>query len=313
MIPTAAELTATAERIKDYIHRTPVLTCSALDDISGAQLFFKCENFQKMGAFKMRGALNCMLQLSNEERARGVVTHSSGNFAQAVALGAKMLGIKAWIVMPGNAPAVKKRAVLGCGAEVIDCEPTLAARESTAAEVEQREGATFLHAYDSYRVIAGQATAAMELLEDHPDLEVLFAPIGGGGLSAGTCLAGHYFGNGVKTYGGEPAGADDAYLSLQKGEIIPQTSPDTIADGLRTSLGKAGFSVLSQHLEEVITVSEEEIIEAMRLIWERMKIIVEPSSAVPFAALLKENERFIGQKAGIIISGGNVDLGQLPF
>ncbi len=300
-------------RIKPFIHRTPVLTSQLLNDMSGANVFFKCENFQKMGAFKMRGAANAILSLSEAERQKGVVTHSSGNFAQAVALAAKQLGVKAYIVMPDNAPQVKKNAVRAYGGEIIESESTPAAREAMAYKIQKETGATFLHPSNQDEVIYGNATAAMELLEDHPDLDVIMAPVGGGGLIAGTALAAYYFSENCKVIGGEPAKADDAYRSLNSGKIELNETVNTIADGLRTNLGDRNFLIIQKHVEKIIRVEEDEIINAMRLIWERMKIIIEPSCAVPFAALLKEKHQFKNKNIGIILSGGNVDVKNLPF
>ncbi|WP_205502138.1 pyridoxal-phosphate dependent enzyme [Rufibacter psychrotolerans] len=310
---TREDLTATHTRIAPYIHRTPVLTSRLLNQITGAQVFFKCENFQRMGAFKMRGAVNAVLQLSDAQKAKGVVTHSSGNFAQALALAAQSVGVKAYIVMPQNAPQVKKDAVRGYGGEIIECASTPIAREEVAAQVEQEKGAYFIHPSNDRAVILGQGTAALELLEDHPDLAYLFSPVGGGGLIAGTALAAHFFGQGCKVIGGEPFAADDAYRSLQSGVIESNLSTNTVADGLRTQLGDLNFPIIREHVAKIIRVEETEIIGAMRLVWERMKLVVEPSSAVALAALLREKEAYAGQKVGVILSGGNVDLGQLPF
>lgn len=305
---TKDALLQTHHRIRPYIHRTPVLTCQTLDRMSGASLFFKCENFQKMGAFKMRGAANAILCLSETARRQGVATHSSGNFAQALALSAKMLGVKAYIVMPSNSPAVKKAAVQEYGGEIIECEPTLQAREDTLQEVVRQTGATFLHPYNQEEVILGQGTAAMELLEDVESLDVMLAPVGGGGLIGGTALAAHFFSEKTKVIAAEPLGADDAWQSKKAGHIVPQTNPQTIADGLRTSLGDKTFPLIRDWVEKIIRVDEQEIVEAMRLLMERMKIVVEPSGAVPLAAVLKEKELFRDKRIGIILSGGNVDL-----
>jgi len=306
-------LLATSERIKEYVHRTPVLTSQTIDRFSGAEVFFKAENFQKMGAFKMRGAINAILNLSDKQRQRGVVTHSSGNFAQAVSLSAKLLGIKAAIVMPSSAPKVKQEAVAGYGGIITISEPTLEARQEAADKIIEETGATFLHPSNDLDVILGNSTAAQELLEVQPDLDILMTPIGGGGLIAGTALAAKHLGNNCITIGGEPMRVDDAYRSLQSGKIEGNTRIDTVADGLRTTLGDINFPIIQEHVKEIIRVEEEEIIAAMKMIWERMKIIIEPSCAVPFAAVLKEPEKFKGKKVGIIISGGNVDLGKLPF
>lgn len=301
------------KNIKPYIHNTPVMTSSLLNEISGSSIFFKCENFQKTGSFKIRGATNSILNLSKQQKSKGVVAHSSGNFAQALSFAAKEIGVKAYIVMPSNAPQVKKDAVLGYDGNIMNCEPTLQARESAAKKIEIETGATFLHPSNDMDVIIGQATASMELLEIQKDLDYIFTPVGGGGLIAGTALAAHHFGTHCKVIGGEPFEVDDAYRSLQSGKIESNTSTNTIADGLKTQLGDKNFPIIQQFVDRIIRVTEHEIISAMRLIWERMKIIIEPSCAVPFAALLKEKEKIKNKKIGIIISGGNVDLNKLPF
>jgi threonine dehydratase len=295
------------ERIKPYVHRTPVLTSEAIDEMAGCTIFFKCENFQKVGAFKARGATNAALQLTPEQRTKGIATHSSGNHAQAIARAAKILGIPSFIVMPSAAPEIKKKGVRGYGGQIFECENNLTSRETTLADVIAKTGATEIHPFNNYHVIAGQATAAKELIEDTPSLDFILAPVGGGGLLSGTLLSAKYFSPATKVIAGEPAGADDAYRSLQSGKIEPSQS-NTIADGLLTSLGDKTFPIIRDHVEKIITVTEDEIIAAMRLIWERMKIIVEPSGAVPLAAVLKEKESFKGKKIGIILSGGNVDL-----
>ena len=300
-------------RIKPFIHNTPVLTSRLLNDIAGTQVFFKCENFQKMGAFKMRGASNAILSLTQEERLKGVITHSSGNFAQAVALAANQLGVKSYIIMPKNAPQVKKDAVRAYGGEIIESESTPIAREEMADKIQQETGATFLHPSNQDEVIYGNATAAIELLQEYQNLDYIFAPVGGGGLIAGTALAAHYFGNNCKVIGGEPSQADDAFRSLQSGKIEFNNTVDTVADGLRTNLGDRNFPIIQKYVERIILVDEDDIIHAMRLIWERLKIIIEPSCAVPFAALLKEREQFKNKTIGIILSGGNVDVKNLPF
>ncbi len=301
------------DRIKPFIHNTPVLTSKSIDAMVSANLFFKCENFQKMGAFKMRGAANAIMQLSKEQRQHGVVTHSSGNFAQALSLAAQSLGVKAFIVMPKNAPLVKKNAVKEYGGRIIECEPTLVARENTTKQIEKEKGATFLHPSNDDHVILGQGTACKELLELHPDLDYVFAPVGGGGLIAGTAIAAKYFGKHCKVIGGEPFEVDDAYRSLQSGTIETNKTTNTIADGLKTQLGDRNFPIITQNVQRIIRVTEEEIVQAMRIVWERLKIICEPSSAVAFAAVLKEKEQFSGKKLGVILSGGNVDLNNLPF
>lgn len=307
------QLIQTHNRIQPHVHNTPVLTSHLINEIAGAALYFKCENFQRMGAFKMRGAVNAIMQLTDEQKQKGVVTHSSGNFAQALSLAAKSLGVTAYIVMPSNAPHVKKEAVIAYGGNVIECEPTLKAREQTAEKVQAEKGATFIHPSDDLHVILGQGTAAKELLEVHPDLEYLVTPVGGGGLVAGTILAAQFFGRTCKVIGGEPENMDDAYRSLLSGKIESNQGGDTIADGLKTQLGDVNFPIIKEGIQEIITVSEQEIRNAMKLIWERMKIVVEASSAVALAAILKKNELFKGKKVGVILSGGNVDVGNLPF
>ncbi|MFA0961745.1 pyridoxal-phosphate dependent enzyme [Roseivirga sp. BDSF3-8] len=301
------------QRIKPYVHRTPVLTNSTINAITGAEVFFKCENFQKIGAFKARGAVNAVLQLNEQEAKAGVATHSSGNHAQAIAYAATLRNIQAYIVMPENAPNVKRKAVEGYGAKVIPCTPTLQAREDTVKQVMNDTGATFIHPFNNDHVITGQATSAVELLEQTEGLDRIMTPVGGGGLLGGSALAVAYFGENCKVSGAEPKGADDAYRSLHAGKLIPMENPDTIADGLLTSLGDKTFSIIHTHVEEIVTVSDNEIIDAMRLIWERMKIIVEPSCAVPLAALIQQKEKHKGQRVGIILTGGNVDLDRLPF
>ncbi|MDE3742487.1 pyridoxal-phosphate dependent enzyme [Maribacter polysaccharolyticus] len=300
-------------RIVPFIHETPILTSRLLNEIAGADIFFKCENFQRMGAYKMRGATNAISQLTDAQREKGVVTHSSGNFAQALSLAAKSLGVKAYIVMPSSAPQVKKDAVKGYGGTIIECEPTLAARNAMAEEIRSKTGATFIHPSNDLNVIAGQGTACMELLNEQPDLDVVVVPVGGGGLIAGTALAAHYFGKGCSVIGAEPFEVDDAYRSLISGKIESNETTNTIADGLKTELGDKSFPLMQEYVDRIIRVTEEEIVAAMKLIWERMKIVIEPSSAVAFAAVLREKESFKGKKIGIIISGGNVDLKNLPF
>lgn len=299
--------------IKPYIHRTPVLTSQLLNTICEADIFFKCENFQKVGAFKMRGAVNAILSLTDEQKRSGVVTHSSGNFAQALSLAAKSLDVKAYIVMPENAPQVKKDAVKTYGGVIIECDSNIDAREKEAARIQKEKGATFIHPSNNDAVIYGQGTAAIELLEDYNDLDYIFTPVGGGGLLAGTILAANHFSENCKVIAGEPAEADDAYRSLMSGSIELNTSINTIADGLRTHLGDRNFPIIKEHVETIIRVEEDDIIKAMKLIWERMKIIAEPSSAVAFAAVLKDKKRIKNKKIGVIISGGNVDVSKLPF
>jgi len=304
-------------RITPYIHDTPVLTSGSINKIAGTSIFFKCENFQRAGAYKIRGATNAMLLLSNEQRSNGVVTHSSGNFAQAVALAAKSLGIKAHIVMPSSAPEIKKIGAREYGGIVFECKPTLEARQAMADKIGSETGATFLHPSNNENVIVGQSTAALELLKDIPDLNTIFCPVGGGGLIAGSSLAATYFGKNCAVLGGEPFEADDAYRSLVSGKIEGNNTVNTIADGLKTTLGDKNFPIIKEHVSKIIRVTENEIVAAMRLVWERMKIIIEPSSAVTVAALLrdaKENpNNYLDKKVGVIISGGNVELGNLPF
>lgn len=301
------------KRIQPYIHNTAVLSSRLINELVGTEVFFKCENFQRMGAYKMRGATNAILQLTPEQKSKGVVTHSSGNFAQALSLAAQSLGVIAHIVMPTSAPQVKKDGVLEYKGNIYECEPTLDARNAMAAEIAKQTGATFLHPSNDPNVIVGQGTAAMELFEEHPDLNSIFCPVGGGGLIAGSALAAHYFGIDCKVFGGEPFEVDDAYRSLQSGKIEGNETTNTIADGLKTVLGSNTFPIIKEHVNAIVRVTEEEIVAAMRLVWERMKIIIEPSSAVAFAALIKEKENYKDQKVGIIISGGNVDLKNLPF
>lgn len=307
-LPTAKDIELAHERIKAYIHRTPVMTSTGLNEMAGCSLYFKCENFQKIGAFKARGAMNAILSLTPEQRAKGIATHSSGNHAQAVARAAKIVGVPSYIVMPKTAPEIKKRGVRGYGGQIFECEPTVESRESMLAEVIRKTGATEVHPFNNYDVMAGQATAAKELIEEvNEKLDVILAPVGGGGLLSGTLLTVKYFSPETIVIAGEPAGSDDAYRSLQSGKIETAQS-NTIADGLLTSLGDKTFPIIRDHVKEIITVTDAEIVAAMRLIWERLKIIVEPSCAVPFAAVLKAKEKFAGKKVGIILSGGNVDL-----
>jgi threonine dehydratase len=311
--PTLHDLRQAAERIRPYAHRTPVVTCASLDERLGARIFLKCENLQKVGAFKFRGACNAVFSLSPDEAARGVATHSSGNHAQALALAARLRGIPAYIVMPSNAPAVKKAGVAGYGGQITFCEPTLAARQAALEQVVSRTGAEVVHPYNDLRVIAGQGTACLELLEDVPGLQAVLAPVGGGGLLSGTAIAASALAPGVRILGAEPEMADDACRSLQAGRILPCPDPRTIADGLRTSLGDLTFPILQRHVEQIITVSEAAILEAMRFTWERTKLIIEPSSAVPLAALWEGRVDLRGLRLGVILSGGNVDLSHLPW
>lgn len=311
------ELLDCYKRIEPFVHKTPVLTSTGINKIAGVSLFFKCENLQRAGAYKIRGATNAMLLLTDAQRKNGVVTHSSGNFAQAVALAAKSLGITAHIVMPSSAPEIKKKGVREYGGTMYECEPTLEARQGTADDIAGKTGATFLHPSNNENVIVGQGTAALELLRDVPDLNIIFCPVGGGGLIAGSALAVANFGNDCAVMGGEPFEADDAYRSLISGKIEGNETVNTIADGLKTTLGDKNFPIIKKYVSKIVRVTEDEIISAMRLVWERMKIIIEPSSAVTVAALLRdasENpDAYRNKKVGIIISGGNVDLNNLPF
>lgn len=312
-IPSYKQVDKAHIRVRQYAHRTPILSSASINRITGAKLLFKCENFQKVGAFKFRGAINAVMSLSDGAAGRGVATHSSGNHAAALALAARKRGIDAYVVMPENAPDIKKKAVAGYGATIYFCKPTLKARESALAEVIAETGATEIHPYDNSDVISGQGTAAKELLEDEGDLDLVLAPVGGGGLLAGTALSVSHLSPGTKLIGCEPEGADDAYRSFLKGEIVPSNNPKTIADGLLTSLGNRNFAIIKEKVEQIVTVSEDSIVEAMRLVWERMKIVIEPSSAVPLGAILEGKIDPRNQKIGVIISGGNLDLENLPF
>tara|TARA_R110001592_G_scaffold310552_2_gene585173 strand:- start:2675 stop:3625 length:951 start_codon:yes stop_codon:yes gene_type:complete len=305
------------KRIQPFIHNTAVLTSRLIDREVNANLFFKCENFQRAGAYKMRGATNAILQLSEEQKKNGVVTHSSGNFAQALSLAAQSVGVTAHIVMPNTAPEVKKVGVKEYGGIIYLCEPTVQARQALADEIALKTGATFIHPSNDANVILGQGTAALELLNEYSDLNYIFCPVGGGGLIAGSALAAKYFGNNSKVYGAEPFEADDAYRSLKSGKIEGNETVNTIADGLKTTLGDINFPIIKELVSGIVRVDEDEIIAAMKLVWERMKIIIEPSSAVTVAAVIrqsKENPEAVkNRKVGIIISGGNVDLSNLPF
>jgi threonine dehydratase/serine racemase len=314
-IPDLSAVRAAAARIAGKAHRTPVMTCATLDRLAGRPLFFKCEHWQKAGAFKFRGACNAIGKLDDATAARGVVTHSSGNHAQALALAARMRGITAHIVMPSNASPVKRRAVADYGGQITDCEPTLTARETTTAAVQARTGATLIPPYDHPDIIAGQGTAGLELLEEIPDLDAIITPVGGGGLLSGTCVAGHGIAPRLRVIGAEPLGADDAARSKRSGQLILQTAPKTIADGLLTSLGELTWPIIRDQVERIVTVTEEQIVTAMRLTWERAKLMIEPSSAVAVAAVLTEEFRALPniRRVGIILSGGNVNLDKLPW
>ena len=300
-------------RIAPHVHRTPVLTSASLDGRAGARLFFKCENLQSTGSFKMRGATNAVFSLSDAEAGRGVLTHSSGNHAAAIALAARRRGIPAWIVMPSDAPHTKRRAVEDYGGRVSECEPNLASREAVAAALQQKTGARLIHPYNDEAVIAGQATAALELLEEIPGLDMIVAPVSGGGLLSGTAIAARSVKPGIRVIGAEPANADDAHRSFAAGRIEPAAKTETIADGLRATLCPLTFAILRDQVDEIALVAEEEILPAMLFIWERLKLVIEPSSAVAVVPVLERRVNAAGQKVGIILSGGNLDLGKLPF
>ncbi|MCK5240117.1 MAG: threonine/serine dehydratase [Candidatus Thorarchaeota archaeon] len=302
------DVKAAHERIKEYTVHTPVMTSTTIDKLTGCTVFFKCENYQRVGAFKFRGALNTVALLSEEEKMRGVVTHSSGNHAQALSLAASLLGVKATIVMPENSPLVKVNATRGYGANIVFCENNVNSRVETANNLVDEHGYTLVHPYNDERIIAGAGTAALELLEDYGPLDSIIAPVGGGGLLSGTLVAAKGYTPSIQVFAGEPENADDAFRSLRDGVIYPSEKPDTIADGLRTSLGDITFSIISKYVDRIILVSEKEIVSAMRLLWERMKLVVEPSGAVSLAAALKMKDELAGTRIGIIISGGNVDL-----
>lgn len=311
-VPSLADIRSAHARIMSHIHRTPVLTCQSLDDITSGQLFFKCENFQKVGAFKVRGAMNAVLSLDKKQASRGVVTESSGNHAAGLAFAARVRGIPCYVVMPDTAPEVKKEAVTAYGAELTFCPPARAEYDKHTNEIINRTGATFIHPFNDYSIIAGQATAAVELIEQVPDLDIVITPIGGGGLTSGTALAVKYLSPQTTMVAAEPEGADDAFRSLQARKLIPLTGYDTIADGLLSSLGDKTFPILRDCVDSVITASEKAIVHSMRKCWERMKIVVEPSAAVPLAALLEDKLDVTGKRVGIIISGGNAEFGQIP-
>lgn len=304
---------AAHDRIRPHIHRTPVLTSTRLDAAAGAALFFKCENFQKVGAFKARGATNAVLSLSAAEAARGVATHSSGNHAAALARAAGLRSIPAYIVMPDDSSPAKIRAVAGYGGRITFCAPTAAAREETCARVIAETGAVLIHPFTDERVMAGQGTAALELLEDVPDLDLILAPVGGGGLLCGTAVAAKSLRPSIRIIAVEPAGADDTARSFAAGRRLPPGQPHTIADGLRTGVGEPNFEIIRRHVDAVVTVSEEAIVAAMRTLWETLKIVVEPSAAVPYAALLEKRFACAGLRIGLILTGGNVDLDALPW
>lgn len=311
--PTLADIRAAGARIATLAQRTPVLTSTGLNEHCGAQAFFKCENFQRTGSFKIRGASNAVMQLTAEEAARGVVTHSSGNHASAVACAARHRGIPSFIVVPGNAPKAKIETAAGFGGEIHLCEPTLAARQTMVDAIQQRTGAAMVHPYDNDHVIAGQGTAALELLEEIPDLQTISAPVSGGGLLSGTSIAATSLRPGIEVIGAEPERADDAFRSFQSGSLQPLITSDTVADGLRAALCPRTFGIIQTHVSDILTVDEATIIEAMKLIWRYLKIVAEPSAAVPFAMLLAHRTRFAGRRVGLIVTGGNLDLDQLPW
>jgi len=324
--PSLETIRAAHERIRPHIHRTPVFTSRSLDELAGANLFFKCENLQKTGSFKIRGATNAVFSLNDEEARRGVVTHSSGNHAAALAHAARARGIPAWIVMPANSPMAKRKAVERYGGQITLCEPTLAARETAARDLIERTGAVMIHPYNDERVIAGQATAAVELLDQAPDLDFVLAPVSGGGLLSGTAIAAKCLRPQIRVVGCEPANADDAFRSLQAGRILPPEKTDTMADGLRATLCELTFAILRERVDEIALVSEEGIVEAMRSLWERLKLVVEASGAVPAAPAFERrigahsaagrmagSGQAEGKRVGIILSGGNLDLANLPF
>jgi threonine dehydratase len=312
-IPDKDTISRIADNLKPYIHRTPLMTSASLNKITGCELYFKCENFQKTGSFKIRGAMNAVLSLDKDKLKKAIVTHSSGNFAQALAYAASCRGVKAKIVMPENVVPSKRDAVLGYGAEIIYSGNKPEDREAKCDEVIKETGASFIHPSNDINVISGHASCAIELINDAQDLDYVFSPVGGGGLLSGISLGFNYLSPDTKIIAGEPLNADDAYQSLKAGKIIPQTNPNTIADGLRTSLGDVTFPIIQKYVNEIVRVSEEEIINAMKLIWERLKITAEPSGSVAFAAVIQKSAELKNKKIGIIVSGGNVNLSGLPF
>lgn len=312
-IPTYDDVIAAHERVRPYIHRTPVLTSSFLDNLTGAKLFFKCENLQKAGAFKVRGACNAVFGLTDDQAAKGVATHSSGNHALSLSYAAGRRGIPCHVVMPRTAPQAKKDAVIGYGGSITECEPSTSSREAVFAEVQARTGADFVHPYNDARVIAGQGTCSRELIDQVEGLDAVVAPIGGGGMISGTCLTLSNIAPHVEIFAAEPERADDAYRSFKAGHIIADDAPDTVADGLKVPLKDLTWHFVQAHVTDILTASDAEIVDAMKLIWKRMKIVMEPSSAVPLATILKNPDRFRGKRVGIIVTGGNVDLDRLPW
>ena len=311
--PQLMDIEEAAERIAPYAERTPVRTSAAINEMFGAEIFYKCENSQKVGAFKFRGACNAVFSLSEDEAAKGVATHSSGNHGAALSLAGSLRGIPVHVVMPNNAPQIKIENVAQYGADITPCEPTLEARESTLDLIMEKTGAVMIHPYNDERIICGQGTAALELVNEFPDLDIIMAPIGGGGLMSGTCIAAKGLKPNISIIGAEPKGADDAYQSFIKGVIVPQTNPQTMADGLLTSLGEKTFPIIQKYVKEIITVSEEHITEAMQIIFRNLNMIIEPSSAVVLGTLLERSDPFSGQKIGMILTGGNVDPDDLPW
>lgn len=312
-IPSFQNIKEAYRLIEPYIHKTPILSSEQINAIAGCKIFFKCENFQKVGAFKYRGATHAILQLSDSDRKKGVATHSSGNHAGALAKAAALQGVPAYIVMPENAPQVKVEAVKSYGGIITFCKPTLEARETTLQKVQEETGATFIHPYDNYHVICGQGTACLEIAKQVSEPDFVLAPVGGGGLLSGTAITAKNVWEKTRVIAGEPENANDAYQSFKKGTFVPSNNPNTIADGLKTSLSDVTFSIIQKYVDDIITVNEAEIVAAMKLVFQYMKIIIEPSSAVPFAAILKSKERFANKKLALIVSGGNVDLSKLPF
>jgi len=312
-IPSKNDISAAYSRIKEYIHKTPVFSSRSINNIFGTEILFKCDNFQKAGAFKIRGALNAINMLPADKLDKGVATHSSGNYGAALAYSASLKDVKSYIVIPDSAPKIKKKAADSYGAEIIFCKPSMESRESTLNRVIEMTGATFIHPYNEYNVIAGHGTAALEFLEEYPDLDVIMTPLGGGGLLSGTAIYCKESQFKTLVIGVEPKGADDAYRSLKAGRILPSVNPKTVADGLLTSLGVKTFKAISKYVDDVLLAEEDFIIHSMKTVWERMKIIIEPSSAVPLAGILKNREKFINKKVGIIVTGGNVDINNLPF
>ena len=310
---TLKDIVAAHDRIAPFIHRTPVLTNKSLNELSGAELYFKCENFQKAGSFKIRGATNTVELLNQDELDKGVATTSSGNHGAALSMAVSRRNGKTKVVMPHNTPKIKVKNVERNGGEVIWCEPDQTSREEVLKDLVVKTGSTVVHPYNDERIVMGQGTAGKELIEDHPDLDAIVSPVSGGGLLSGTLLSAQGINPKIKVYGAEPLEADDTFLSLQKGEIVPNKTINTICDGLRAQIGTITFPIIQSYVEEVITLTEEEIIESMKMIWERMKIVVEPSCSITLAAVLKSSDRFAGKKVGLIISGGNVDLERLPW